>query len=115
MIKKHEQKGSKALPAEPVPASTPAEPQIKREETRSPAFFSAYTNDVQVQTSPWDMRMIFGEIATPATTQVHRVVINQLGEVRMSPQLAKTVAMIMVKQLRVYESRFGPIPLAKKD
>ena len=36
--------------------------------------------------------------------------IKQLGEVRMSPQLAKKVAMISIEQLNAYEERFGPLP-----
>ena len=112
MIKKHEQEP----PVNAVVGAEPPRPDATetiREETRSPAFFSAYANDVQVQTTPWDMRVIFGELAITATPELPRVVVNSLGEVRMSPSLAKKVAVIMMQQLRIYEERFGAIPMPK--
>ncbi len=96
---------AKVTSATPEPAA-----EVKRENIRSPEFVSIYANDIQVQTSPWDMRFILGEITTPATAGEPVVTIRQLGELRISPQLAKRLTMIMVDQLGVYEKRFGQIP-----
>ena len=95
-----------------VKSSTETEPalEIKREATRSPDFFSVYTNDIQVQTSPWDMRIILGDVAKPAAANDLMVRINQLGEVRISLQLAKRLTSILIGQIQTYEERFGSIP-----
>jgi hypothetical protein len=60
--------------------------------------------------SPWDVRLIFGEISQPATIERPINVITLTGEVRMSPQLAKRVTTILDDQLRKYEQINGPIP-----
>jgi Protein of unknown function (DUF3467) len=99
------QNQTKAMQAVPEPARE----ELKRETIKSPDFFSIYTNDVQVQTSPWDMRLVLGESAPPedATSAIS---IKQLGELRMSPQLAKQLIRIMLDQVKRYEERFGKIP-----
>ena len=74
-------------------------------------FVSLYTNDTQLQVTPWDVRMIFGEITEPASAERPVNVIKQIGEVRMSPQHAKIVMLILANQLEQYESNIGPIPL----
>jgi hypothetical protein len=88
----------------------------RREVTKSTEFVSIYTNDVQIQTSSWDLRFIFAESGPlsaeePATT----ISVKQLGEVRMSPQLAKRMAVILIEQLTVYEDQFGQIPGPKDE
>jgi hypothetical protein len=83
---------------------------INRQVVISPTFASLYANDTQIQTTPWDIRLIFGEIAEPPTEERPTVVITVLGQVRMSPQHAKLVAKLLVEQLEAYEKRVGPIP-----
>ena len=83
---------------------------VSREVIASPLFVTLYTNDTQVQVSPWDVRLVFGEISVPATPEHSTNVVKQTGEVRMSPQHAKVVAMILIAQLQQYEATFGPIP-----
>jgi Protein of unknown function (DUF3467) len=73
----------------------------------APTFVSLYTNDTQVQTTPWDVRLVFGEIAD---TTNEAVIVRRTGEVRMSPQHAKRITVILIKQLQGYEAKFGPIP-----
>jgi hypothetical protein len=89
----------------------------KRKTARSAAFVSVYSNDVQVQTSPWDLRLTFGELgdleADPEGNAM--LSITQLAEVRLSPQLAKQLARILGEQLASYEDRFGDIPGPSKD
>ncbi len=57
------------------------------------------------------MRCIFGEITDPITAGQTVLTVKQLGEFRMSLQLAKKLTMIMLEQLRDYEERFGEIPV----
>jgi len=89
----------------PVPGVLP-----RRESVKSPAFFSVYANDVQVQLTPWDMRFILGALENPPTLDDPVVRINQLGELRISLQLAKALSKIMLDQINAYEERFGPVP-----
>ena len=79
--------------------------------TKSAEFTSIYSNDVQVQTSLWDMRLIFGEIGDPPMPDNPTVNIKLLGELRMSLPLAKRLTLIVVDQLKAYEAQFGEIPL----
>jgi hypothetical protein len=86
---------------------------VSREQTTAASYVSLYANDTQIQVSPWDVRLIFGEISQPATADRPTNVIKQTGEVRMSPQHAKVVAMILIAQLKQYEDTIGPIPIPK--
>jgi|ERR1017187_8960611 hypothetical protein len=97
--------------------SAAAEPAVAmtRSNTRSPEFFSIYANDIQVQVSPWDMRFILGEVTDPIETAEHVVTIRQLAELRISPQLAKSLSVILIDQLRKYEENFGQIPGPRTD
>ena len=88
---------------------------VDRQVVTAPTFASLYANDTQVQTTPWDVRLIFGEIAESATKETPVNVIKRVGEVRMSPQHAKVRVSILLKQLAVYERTFGPIPTPPLD
>jgi Protein of unknown function (DUF3467) len=85
---------------------------VNRQVTTSESFFSAYANDIQAQITPWDVRLVFGVISSlPTEGAITNVTITQLGEVRMAPQLAKKLTMLMIQQLQAYEAQFGEIPL----
>src|ERR1700693_4324998 len=101
--KKHQANVETSVPVPAIRAS-PA----RRELTKSADFFSIYTNDVLIHTSPWDVRLVLGEIGDVQAPTV--VNVRLLGELRISPQLAKKVAMLMIEQLKIYEARFGEIP-----
>ena len=87
----------------------PAE-QVRRTTVKSPGFVSIYANDVQVQTSPWDIRLLLGEIANFGAQDDLVVTVNLLADLRFSPQLAKRLTVILAEQLRLYEEKFGRIP-----
>jgi hypothetical protein len=96
------------------PANVRREPLSSPERivTKSPAFFSAYTNDMQVSVSPWDIRIVFGELGDlEGSVDKPRLNIKQIGEVRMSVQIAKRLAMMLMENLQNYETAMGPIPL----
>ena len=83
---------------------------LTREEIRSPSFVSIYANDIQVQTSPWDMHFDLGEISILPTRARPIMTINKIAELRISPQLAKVLTGILMKQVAAYEEQFGEIP-----
>ena len=104
---------AKKRPGRPVKAGGGGEivrANIDREVVASPTFVTLYTNDTQVQVTPWDVRLIFGEISSGPTDKLPTIEIKQTGEVRMSPQHAKRIMMILLQQLTNYEERFGAIP-----
>ena len=83
-----------------------------REEIRADDFASIYANDTQVQVSPWDVRLTFGLIDSPRISERDAPVrVKEVGEVRLSPQHAKAVTLILMEQLQMYEKRFGIIPM----
>jgi hypothetical protein len=79
-----------------------------REEVKGTEYFSIYANDVRVQTSIWDVRLKFGEVDGDVDD---RLSIKVLGEVRLSPPLAKALTVLLIKQLQQYEAKHGPIPV----
>ena len=89
-----------------------AEKPIPREVIKSPNSFSVYVNDVQVMSTCWDLKLSLGQILelAPPSGESRSVKIEHLGEVRISPQLAKRLAVILDGQVRAYEENFGPIP-----
>ena len=91
---------------------------VHRLPVKSQNFASLYANDVQVQTTPWDIRLILGEITdvSPPTKDgdLPTMTITQVGDLRMSVQLAKKLTMILLSQLQGYEQNIGPIPLLEE-
>jgi hypothetical protein len=87
-------------------------PIVNRAVTRSPGFVSIYANDIQVQTSPWDLRFVFAEMGDLVATEIVTVHVKEVAELRISPQMAKKLVVIMAEQLKQYEQRFGEIPEA---
>ena len=82
----------------------------ERREYRADDFVSLYANDTQIQLSPWDFRLIFGQIEPPDNDSVEQPMgIREIGEVRMSPQHAKMVALVLRNQIQVYEKNIGEI------
>jgi hypothetical protein len=81
----------------------------KRPSIRNKAanYFSAYANSVQLETTPWDMKFVFGLISE-ATDQ--KLVIEDQCEVLLSPQHAKVFAAVLIRNIKQYEEKFGKIP-----
>ena len=100
--------------AKKTPTKEPGRPgiiraNINREMVASDAYVTLYVNDTQIQISPWDFRFLLGVIvSTPDDRSSVR--IQQVGEVRMSPQHAKTVARVLLQQIQNYEEHVGQIP-----
>jgi crotonobetainyl-CoA:carnitine CoA-transferase CaiB-like acyl-CoA transferase len=83
---------------------------VNRRVERAPTFVSVYSNDVQFQTNPWDIRLEFGVMRVDSEGGVPVANVLEVAEVRLSPQLAKRVAAILAQQIDAYEARFGLLP-----
>ena len=81
----------------------------KRIERRSDTFASYYSNDTQVQTGPYDVRLTFGTVDAVRKDK-NEIEVVQSAEVRMSPQQARVVLRILTKHLEDYERKFGSFP-----
>jgi hypothetical protein len=73
-------------------------------------FAAYYTNDTQVQTTPWDVRLMFGILAD-VDPEEGVATVERVADVRMSLQHAKKVAAILTEQLRQHEARIGYIAI----
>lgn len=96
-----------------APGKSSSAPVINREVLKSPEFVSLYANDVQVQITPWDIRLTLGEISDVPNPQTPIIKILQLADLRLSPPLAKRLATLMLEQIKAYEESFGEIPTPK--
>lgn len=117
MPKRVKRSGLETIGKAPAKTQNAVEPELEiiranitREVVAASGFVSIYTNDTQLQITPWDVRMIFGEITEPATKERPLVRVKSVAEVRMSPQHAKKIVQILARQLVGYERRFGVIP-----
>lgn len=68
---------------------------------------SIYANHVEVRTSPWDLRLGFGQIKSATAEEL---VIDEMIRVYLSPPQVKALSVVLEEQLRQYETKFGTIP-----
>jgi hypothetical protein len=109
----------KKTTAENLPApniGTQHEPKVVRANVNrrvevSEGYVTLYANDAQIQMTPWDFRIILGQISGVPTEEDPGLLVRQIGDVRMSPQLTKKIVMILIGQLRHYEATIGPIAM----
>jgi hypothetical protein len=110
---KHMARKKTDLITEPADDSTPANQGkiLRREVSKAPTFFSVYINDAQITSNPFDVRIVLGEVGDLSIEEADPVAnILLLGELRMSPQLAKKITVMLIQQLQAYEKKFGQIP-----
>jgi len=87
---------------------------VVRNTERSNDYARLYANDMQMRITPWDIRMVFGQIVDTPTTSNPTITVREIGELNMSPQFAKRVAAILIGQLEHYERTIGVIPLPEE-
>jgi hypothetical protein len=87
---------------------------VHRSVVPGPNFVSLYANDTQIRVTPWDIMLIFGEIDGFPTVDNPSVNVKLNGEVRMSPQHAKRLLLVLQRQIDLYEQAIGPIPLPRE-
>lgn len=83
-------------------------PQQQPEAVRSQTFMSIYSNSAQLEVTPWDFRLIFGELKPEANKPPK---IEQLVSIIMSPQHAKALVQMLTTYLQEYEKNVGEIKL----
>ena len=79
---------------------------LKRSVIVSPTFGAFYANDTQVQTSPWDVRLMFGLIVEVDPAK-KLAVVERVADVRMSLQHAKKVVEVLSQQIQQHEATIG--------
>src|SRR5712691_9755447 len=88
----------------------PARPTAQEKElesVRSENFVRVYANSAQIETTLWDFKLIFGEIAKSGD----KMVIDESVAIVMSPQHAKAFVGVLANNLREYEKRVAEIKL----
>jgi hypothetical protein len=88
--------------AKPTPQELPT--------SRTDKFVRIYANAANLEVTPWDFKMIFGELKKSSDG---KPVIEQSVEVTMSPQHAKALADILSVNVREYEKNVGEIKLPR--
>jgi hypothetical protein len=73
---------------------------------RGPEFRVVYANSVRFAAAPWDFSLVFGQTIVDVVDDLH---IEDKVTVTLSPQTAKAMADILVKNLHDYEAQFGEI------
>lgn len=86
--------------AKPTPLELPT--------IRTDNFVRAYANAANLEVTPWDFKLVFGELKKISDG---KTVIEQSVEVTMSPQHAKALAGILSANVREYEKSVGEIKL----
>ena len=95
---------------EPLEPAKIGRANVNREVVRAEPYVTLYANDVQLQTTPWDVRLILGRILELPTAENPTATVSQIGEIHVSPQLAKRVTRLLIAQLQTYEKQMGEIP-----
>lgn len=78
----------------------------KADQKRTPApdFFRAYSNNLSISMSTWDVTVVFGRVLG-----VNR--IEEQAEILMSKELAKMFVILMTEHVKKYEAEFGEIKI----
>src|SRR3989442_15009556 len=85
----------------------PTTQEKELESVRSEGFLRVYANSAQIETTVWDFKLIFGEMAKVGG----KMVIEQSVAIVMSPQHLKAFVGVLAHNLREYEKRVGEIKL----
>jgi hypothetical protein len=73
---------------------------------RSEEFVEVYANYVSCATSPWDLTIMFGRTVADNPDNPR---LEQRASVSLSPQTAKAMALMLLRNLQSYEQQYGEI------
>jgi hypothetical protein len=73
---------------------------------RSEEFVEVYANYVSCATSPWDLTIMFGRSVADNPDNPR---LEQRASVSLSPQTAKAMAHMLLRNLQSYEQQYGEI------
>jgi len=71
-----------------------------------------YANNVNSTISVWDVRLEFGLIEN---SDREKLELRNLARVILSPPQAKALELLLGRQLKLYERRFGAIPTSEQS
>ena len=97
--------------AKPVPALKFE--KVDKPAIKAPDFRMIYVNSTKMGLSPWDIRLILGQVVEEGGDQLHQDMVT----VVMSPQHAKAFSAAVAQTVATYEAQFGEIdlgPITKK-
>lgn len=84
----------------------PSPPQAEVVRTKSNTFTNVYANNVQIEATPWDFKMYFGEIEK---TEGNKIIVTDLVKVIVSPTQMKALIRVLQGTLAQYEAQVGEI------
>jgi len=84
---------------------------VAQQISKSPDFKSAYSNNVTLTITPWDVVFIFGE---NQAVKDNILIVEHQAKITMSPQHAKVFAQVLVDNIAKWEQTFGPIVVPKQ-
>jgi hypothetical protein len=79
---------------------------------RTERFLSAYSNNVAVSFSTFDVSLIFGEIIGEKDG---KPVIEEFLRMSMSRDMAKALTILLNRHLKIWEQQFGEIKVPNLD
>jgi hypothetical protein len=91
-------------PAQPPQPRQPRQPEVIRNKVEP--FTSVYANNVQLEVTPWEFKMYFGEIEK---VEGDRVFVNETVKVIISPTQMKALVRVLQTTLAQYEAQVGEI------
>jgi len=95
------------MPDTAIKSETQQQQPQELETVRSEKFIKIYANAANLEMTPWDFNIIFGELKKSND----KVVIEQSVAITMSPQHAKALAGVLVGHVKQYEKMVGEINL----
>src|SRR3990170_4953630 len=66
-----------------------------------------YTNNLHIAMSIWDVRVIFGSVESTTDESIR---VSDVARIVMSPQHAKSLAILLNTRVKLYEEKWGPLP-----
>lgn len=81
---------------------------------KSASFVDIYANDTYVQTSAWDVRLMFALLTEHGVDQNTPAPLR-VADVRMSLHHAKRVAELLTSQIQQYERVHGPLAIPSNE
>ncbi|MGZ4868117.1 MAG: DUF3467 domain-containing protein [Candidatus Angelobacter sp.] len=80
--------------------------------TLDPQYRTVYTNNASMSLTAFDVQFIFGEMVD---SEGENVTVEKKVKIAMSPQHAKILTALMVRNIQQYEKQFGTINLTPED
>lgn len=84
-------------------------PEIREGEDEA---FRVYANNVGLQMSPFDFKLVFGEVKN---ADEHEFRVRDKVVVYVSPQHVKSLIALLIRNIKRYESSYGKLPSGTPD